>query len=122
MSEKEIIEQDGNESPQSRGNSWQRMADRFSYKGIVNNMPYLMFVTFLCIIYIANNNRAISMTRSLNEKNKELKELKWRYLDIQSRLMYQTSESQLNLKTEAIGLQPLEKPAFEIKVKVPGQN
>jgi len=122
MSEAKTIEKEGKESVQRQGGNWQRLADRLSYKGIVNNMPYLMFITFLCIIYIANNNRAISLTRSLNEKNKELKELKWRYLDIQSRLMYQTSESQLNLKAEAIGLKPLEKPAFEIKVKVPVQN
>jgi len=98
---------------------WRQFADRYlSYKAIVHNMPYLMFITFLCILYIANNNHAISLTRSLNEETKVLKELKWRYMDLQSRLMYQTSESQLILKTEAIGLKPLEKPAFEIKVKV----
>lgn len=101
---------------------WKKLVERISYQGIVRNMPYLMFLTLLCILYITNNNKAISLTRSINEKTKELKELKWRYMDLQSRLMYQTSESQLILKTEAIGLKPLDRPAFEIKIKVPNNK
>jgi hypothetical protein len=103
----------------SRWGSWKEIVDRISYQGIVRNMPYLMFLTVLCILYITNNNRAISLTRSINSKTKELKELRWRYMDIQSRLMFQTSETQLVPKAQTIGLQPLDKPAFEIKVKVP---
>lgn len=99
--------------------SWKDVVERISYQGIVRNTPYLMFVTLLCILYITNNNRAISLTRSINDKTKELKELRWRYMDIQSRLMYQTSETQLIPKAEQLGLKPLDKPAFEIKVKAP---
>jgi hypothetical protein len=105
--------------PSSKWGSWKDIVDRISYQGIVRNMPYLMFLTVLCILYITNNNRAISLTRSINAKSKELKELHWRYLDVQSRLMYQTSETQLIPKAATIGLKPLDKPAFEIKVKVP---
>ncbi len=105
--------------PISKWGSWKDIVDRISYQGIVRNMPYLMFLTLLCILYITNNNRAISLTRSINNKGKELKELHWRYLDVQSRLMFQTSETQLIPKAATIGLKPLDKPAFEIKVKVP---
>lgn len=105
-------------APSSRWSSWKDMVERISYQGIVRNMPYLMFLTLLCILYITNNNRAISLTRSINDKTKELKELRWRYMDIQSRLMYQTSETQLVPKAQTIGLKPLDKPAFEIKVQV----
>lgn len=102
--------------------SWKDIVDRISYQGIVRNMPYLMFLTVLCILYITNNNRAISLTRSINNKTKELKELRWKYMDIQSRLMFQTSETQLIPKAQTIGLQPLDKPAFEIKVQVPAKE
>ena len=105
--------------PALKKGSWSEVVDRISYQGIVRNMPYLMFLTVLCILYITNNNRAISLTRSINDKTKELKELRWRYMDIQSRLMYETSETQMINKTATMGLKPLEKPAFEIKVKVP---
>jgi hypothetical protein len=82
-------------------------------------MPYLMFLTVLCILYITNNNRAISLTRSINDKSKELKELRWKYMDIQSRLMFQASETQMINRSAALGLKPLDRPAFEVKVKVP---
>ncbi|MFT4060980.1 MAG: FtsL-like putative cell division protein [Edaphocola sp.] len=108
-------------APANRWGNWRDLVDRFSYKGIVSNMPYLMFLTLLCILYITNNNRAISLTRSINEKGKELKELRWRYMDVQSRLMYQTSETQLVPKAAVLGLKPLDKPAFEIKIKVPAK-
>lgn len=107
-------------SRQSR--DWKKLMDRISYQGIVRNMPYLMFLTLLAIFYIANNNKAISLTRSVNEKTKELKELKWRYMDLQSRLMYQTSESQLIKKTEILGLKSLDRPAFEIKINHQTKN
>lgn len=97
--------------------SWNKVVDRISYFSIVKNMPYLIFLALLAIIYIANNNHAIELVRELDIKKKELKQLRWRYMDLQSRLMYQTSESQLKLKTEALGLKPLKEPAFEIRVK-----
>lgn len=103
----------------AKQSSWKDLVERISYQGIVRNMPYLMFVTLLCILYITNNNRAISLTRSINDKSKELKELRWRYMDIQSRLMFQTSETQLIPKAALLGLKPLDKPAFEIKIKAP---
>lgn len=100
-----------------QGRDWKQVVEKISYQGIVRNMPYLMFLTLLCIIYITNNNRAISLTRSIKERSKVQKELKWKYLDLQSELMNQTSESQLIRKTEHLGLRPLEIPAFEIKIE-----
>lgn len=107
---------------QPKKGTWMEIIDRISYKGIVKNMPYLMFLTVLCMLYITNNNRAISLTRSINDKSKELKELRWKYMDIQSRLMFQTSETQMIGRSQAMGLKPLDKPAFEIRIKVPAKE
>lgn len=120
----EVLEAEaGKKEPEAVGEpvpgnkAWNRVVDKISYKGMVKNMPYLIFLTLLAIIYIANINHAIALERQLSAKKKELKQLRWRYMDLQSRLMYQTSESQLKLKTEALGLKPLQEPAFEIRVK-----
>lgn len=110
------------EEPVPGNKAWNRVVERVSYKGMVKNMPYLIFLTLLAIIYIANNNHAIALVRQIDIKKKELKQLHWRYMDLQSRLMYQTSESQLKLKTEALGLKPLKEPAFEIRVKPKEKN
>lgn len=95
--------------------AWQKAINKISYQRLVSNIPFIIFVAILCILYIANNNKAISLTKAINEQSKILKELKWKQLDMQSKLMYQTTESRLLEKTEKIGLQSLDRPAFEIK-------
>lgn len=94
------------------------MVDKISYHGIVNNIPFLLFIAILCTLYIANTSKAVSMMRELAIKNKELKELRWEYLDVQSRLMKATSESELTQKAAALKLKPLDKPPFEIKKSI----
>lgn len=98
--------------------NWRELVDKISYNGIVRSIPYILFVAILCTLYIANTSRAVSLMRELAIKNKELKELRWQYLDVQSRLMKATSESQLTLRAATIGLKPLDKPPFEIKKTV----
>lgn len=111
MSEAVNIEEQ-NEVPKAR---WRSMLAWFTLERLVANVPYALFLAVLGIIYITNNSKAIALVRSLDQKEAELKELKWEYLDVQSRLMYATSESQLIDQARLQGLEPLEKPAFEIK-------
>jgi hypothetical protein len=81
---------------------------------IVKNIPYIVLIFILTVIYISNSNKAISLVREHSRKLNELKEERWRYRDLQSRLMYQTSERMIIEKSSSIGLQPLDRPAFEI--------
>lgn len=117
MAEQENIQTEEQPIAQQKKLSWRDVVEKISYNGIVRNIPFLLFLAVLSVLYIANGSRAVALTRSLTEKGKELKELRWQYLDIQSRLMYATSESQLIKRAESIGLKQLEKPAFEVKVK-----
>lgn len=94
---------------------WSRISDRFSLEIFVSNIPFMLFVAALGAIYITNNSKAADLVRALDRKNKELKELRWEYADVQSRLIFSTSESELARKLGPDGLYPLEKPAFEIK-------
>lgn len=94
---------------------WSRISDRFSLEIFVSNVPFMLFIAALGAIYITNNSKAADLVRALDRKNKELKELRWEYSDVQSRLIFSTSESELIRKLGPDGLYPLEKPAFEIK-------
>lgn len=96
------------------GNFWINLKTIFTYEGLIQNAYYLVMIFLLCIAYIANSNKSISIIREINTKSQELKEVNWRYKDIQSRLMYQTSENQMADRSATLGLKPLEKPAFEI--------
>ncbi|MBX2907075.1 MAG: hypothetical protein KF744_13605 [Taibaiella sp.] len=94
---------------------WRSLVEKVSYKAIVNNIPFLAFLVLLCVLYISNSQRAIDMQRELNAKNKELKELRWKYMDVKSQLMYVKTETQVMKNAEKLGLKPSLMPAYKIE-------
>lgn len=99
-------------------NDWKALVEKLSYRAVVNNIPFMAYIALLCILYISNSHRAIDMQRELNEKNKELKELRWKYIDVRSALIKTKTEEQMivNAKTANIGLMPALMPAYKITV------
>lgn len=125
MSEKEdikIVEQGRPEVAEtivSEKLDWRKVLDRISYKGIVRNVPFLAFVVLLGVFYIANNNAAIETQRELDKQQKLLKELKWRNMDAQSKLMNAGMEAEIIRKGAIIGMSPLMMPAYKIVIDTP---
>jgi hypothetical protein len=95
---------------------WQALVDKLSYKAIVQNMPFLIFLAVLCIIYISNSHRANEIQRELNVQNNNLREMRWKYLDSKSQLMYVKTETQVINNARHLGLQPSLLPAYKITV------
>jgi len=93
---------------------WRSLVEKVSYKAIVNNIPFLAFIALLCVLYISNSHRAIEMQRETNAQNKILKELRWKYMDTKSQLMYVKTETQVIKSAEKIGLKPSLLPAYKI--------
>ena len=95
---------------------WRKVLDRISHKGIVSNVSFLAFVLLLGVFYIANNNAAIETQRELDKQQKNLKELKWRYMDAQSKLMNAGMEAEIIRRGAIIGMKPLMMPAYKIVI------
>ena len=93
---------------------WRSLVEKVSYKAIVTNIPFLAFIALLCVLYISNSHRAIEMQREMNAQNKILKELRWKYMDTKSQLMYVKTETQVIKSAEKIGLKPSLLPAYKI--------
>jgi hypothetical protein len=114
--ERNIPEQQEQLTPnQHIRNDWRALVDKVSYKGIVNNVPFMAFLVLLCVLYITNNQRTIETQRALNKKHDELKELRWKYMDIKSQLMSAGMETEVIRTAFVIGLKPMTLPAFRIK-------
>lgn len=96
-------------------NDWKALLEKISYKGIVSNIPFLAFVALLGIVYINNSQQAIATQREFNKEEKILKELRWKYMDIKSKLMYAGMETEVIRNASAIGLKPLILPAYKIE-------
>lgn len=97
-------------------NDWKTVVDRLSYKAIVNNIPYLAFVSLLLILYINNSQRAIEIQGELNRQHKILKELRWKYMDVKSRLMNTQMETEVIKSAARIGLKPMTLPAYSVRL------
>lgn len=103
------------EKVQNKFNRFREKFDSFSYKGVVLNVPFMIFIAILALAYISNNNNGVAIAREIEKKTKILEEVRWKYKDAQANLIYNTTEKQINDKASAIGISPLTKPAFEIK-------
>ena len=97
---------------------WRSLVEKVSYKAIVNNIPFLAFIALLCVLYISNSHRAIEMQREINAQTKIRKELRWKYMDTKSQLMYVKTETQVIKGAENIGLKPSLLPAYKIEATV----
>ncbi len=77
-------------------------------------LPFLFFVTFLGICYIANGYQAEKLVRKLYKTNNEVKELRSEYITTKSDLMYISKQSQVAKATEILGLKELVRPPKKI--------
>jgi cell division protein FtsL len=96
---------------------WRSLVEKVSYKAIVTNIPFLAYVVLLCMLYISNSHRAIEIQRVINTSNDSLKEMRWKYLDMKSQLMFVKSETQVIKKSGNMGLGPAMLPAYKISSK-----
>jgi cell division protein FtsL len=91
--------------------AWKRM---FSYRWIVKNIPYFLFLAVLAVIYIYNGHYADKTIRQVTRVNKELKELQYEYKTIKSEVMFRSKQSELAKAVEPFGLKELLQPPIVI--------
>jgi hypothetical protein len=63
---------------------------------VVKHLPYLLFLAFIGILYIANGYLAESSVRKINRTQQEIKELRSEQISMKSELNNTIIESELN--------------------------
>jgi cell division protein FtsL len=86
---------------------WQRL---ISYKWVMKNMPFFLFLAALAVLYIYNGHYADKLVRNINRTNKELKELQYEYKTLKSEVMFRSKQSELARAVEPFGLKELTIP------------
>jgi len=96
----------------------------FSFKGLssaqaVAAVPFIGYLAFLAIIYIANRHFAENTVREIDALSKEVKYLSWEYKSLKADLMLKSTMSEVAKKVDTLGLKELVEPpkkiAFPIK-------
>lgn len=111
---KNTLNEEQHEPEQRVRNDWKAVLGKFSYRAIVDNVPFLAFVAVLCVVYINNSKKAVDTQRELNALNDTLKELKWEYMHAKSQMMSAQMEIEVMKNAAEIGLKPMLVPAFTI--------
>jgi|GEM_PF-2503992 len=79
--------------------------------------PYFLFLALLGVLYIANRYKAEGKVRKWTEGVKEVQELKWEYITLQSKWMMATKQSQLAVSAQSLGLKESITPPFIIELE-----
>jgi len=72
-----------------------------NYQSIVKQVPFFLFLALLAVVYIYNGHYADKTMRKINRTAKEVKELKYEYIAVKSKVMFQSKQSEL-AKSDAI--------------------
>ncbi len=99
----------------SANNAWLNQA--LSKESAVRILPFLLYLTVLGMLYIANKHYAEKNIRQIEKINKELKELKWEHMTTKHELMFKSKQTELAKSTAAFGLKEAVVPPIKILVK-----
>lgn len=91
-------------------------------KGVVSTeaatrmLPFIFFVAFLGMIYIANRHMAENNIRDIDKLSKQVKELSWDYKTTKADLAYKSTLTEVEKKTDTLGLKTSVEPPQKIVI------
>jgi hypothetical protein len=76
----------------------------FDRDQLARNMPFILYVTFLVLCYIANSYYSESIIRDIDKTKAELKEKSSEFIILRSELMYSSKQSEVATAVSAYQL------------------
>ena len=80
----------------------------------VKYLPFILFLTFLALIYIGNNYYAEKMLMHVGKIKKDLKEYRYQHISTKSQLMNQSKQSEVARRLEMTGIKESRIPPYKI--------
>ena len=98
------------------------MKGLFSYRWILNNLVFFLFVAFLAVLYIANGHAADKIIRDINITNKQIKELKYEYKTLKNEEIMGSMQAKVEDDALALGLKRYTQQAAHITLGSSGKK
>jgi cell division protein FtsL len=76
----------------------------FTYKWVVKNIPFFLFLSALAVLYIYNGHHADKLIRKIATSEKNIKELEYEYKSLKSEVIFRSKASELVKAVEPLGL------------------
>jgi hypothetical protein len=81
----------------------------------VKHIPFILFVAFIAILYIANGYYADDKFREMNKTTTQIKEAKTEFILVKSELMFMSKQSEVAKAVEPLGLMEPIAPPMKIE-------
>ncbi len=78
------------------------------------NLPFVCYLVLLGVVYISNAHATEKSVRRIESLKQEVKDTKWRAMNLKQEVMHGSIQSQIEKKVEGSGLLPLTEPPFKI--------
>ncbi|RTL55113.1 MAG: hypothetical protein EKK39_03405 [Sphingobacteriales bacterium] len=91
-----------NKTENKNGKPLQRL---FNSEWITNNLLFILFISFLAVLYIANGHVADKTIRDISKTKNDIKDLQYQYKTLKSEVMFKTEETEILKKVEPMGIQ-----------------
>lgn len=83
-------------------------------ENFIRSIPFLFFLAFLGLLYIANTYYAEKTVRAIDRTKRDLKELRYEHITAKSELMYLSKQSEVIRRLEGTGLKPSVSPPVKV--------
>lgn len=111
------------EPKQKGGNKlrWVLDGSFLSRDKVIRQLPFLLTLTLLGLVYIFNSNYADKTIIQISRTKSELEELRFNYINTKSKLMQGTRQSELVHRLEARGVKESMIPPRKIIIELPAK-
>ena len=86
-------------------------------RNILLSLPFVLFLVGLGFLHIANNHQAESYARRISKTEKEVRDLRWQYMETTNKLMKKSRLSEVSKLVEEQGLKELRQPPLIIQIQ-----
>lgn len=86
----------------------------FNAEAATNALPFILFIAFLGMIYIANMHLAERNIRDISKISKEVKELSWDYKTTKADLAFKSTLTEVAKRTDTLGIKESLQPPQKI--------
>lgn len=89
----------------------------FSRENLAKQIPFILYITFLGVLYIANSYNAEKTIIEIGKTKKEIEELRYAYITTKSELMFHSKQSEVAYKLKNSGIKESLVPPVKLYLK-----
>ena len=118
--EAELLQEEQQSPAKEKSESPKNFLTTFLTEGVVSKeaatemMPFIIFLSMLAMVYIANRHFAEKNIREIDKLGKEVKELSWDYKTLKADLMLRSTQTEVAKQVDTLGLKESVEPPKKI--------